>query len=82
APSVPDVPDLVRAFVASMAADVTGTAGDPWRETVALHVRMAGAFLEGALGIDPDSGERELAAIGALDGVSISNRGTFSAAVT
>ena len=78
APTVPDVPDLVRAFVASMAADVTGTAGDPWRETVALHVRIAGAFLQGALGLDADAAERELTLIGALDGVAIANRGTFA----
>ncbi len=80
APSVPDVPDLVRAFVASMAADVTGTAGDPWRETVALHVRIAGAFLRGALGLDADAAEAELAMIAALDGVNISNRGMFAPA--
>ena len=79
APSVPDVPDLVRAFVASMAADVTGTAGDPWRETVALHVRIAGAFLQGALGLDAGAAERDFAIIGALDGVAISSRGTFAA---
>ena len=78
APTVPDVPDLVRAFVTSMAADVTGTAGDPWRETVALHIRIAGAFLQGALGLDADTAERELAAIGGLDGVDISNRGGFA----
>ena len=78
APTVPDVPELVRAFVASMAADVTGTAGDPWRETVALHVRIAGAFLQGALGLDADTAERELAEIGALEGVQIANRGTFA----
>ncbi len=78
APTVPDVPDLVRAFVASMAADVTGTAGDPWRETVALHVRIAGAFLQGALGLDADTAKRELAEIGALEGVQIAKRGTFA----
>ncbi len=78
APSVPDVPDLVRAFVASMAADVTGTAGDPWRETVALHVRIAGAFLRGALDLDANAAKHELAEIAALDGVDISNRGTFA----
>ena len=78
APTVPDVPDLVRAFVASMAADVTGTPGDPWRETVALHVRIAGAFLQGALGLDADAAERELACIGELAGVVVSNRGTFA----
>ena len=78
APTVPDVPDLVRAFVASVAADVTGTPGDPWRETVALHVRIAGAFLQGALGLDADAAERELACIGELAGVVVSNRGTFA----
>ncbi len=77
APRVDDVPDLVRAFVASMAADITGTAGDPWRPTVALHVRILGAFLDGALGIDTQTATDELRAIGALDGVTVASRGAF-----
>lgn len=78
APHVEEIPDLVRAFVASMSADVTGTSGDPWRPTVALHVRILGGFLNGALGIDEDLAQAEFAAVDELEGVTISNRGTFS----
>lgn len=79
APQVEEIPDLVRGFVASMSADVTGTSGDPWRPTVALHVRILGAFLNGALEIDGDLAHAELAAVDELEGVTISNRGAFVA---
>lgn len=78
APDVEAIPEIVRQFVASMAADVTGTAGDPWRDTVALHVRILGAFLDGALGIDVETAHRELAAVHELEGVTVANRGLFA----
>lgn len=78
APQVDDLPDLVRDYVVSMAADVTGTAGDPWRDTVALHVRILAAFLDGALAIDVDAATRELDTIAALPGVSVEHRGSFA----
>ncbi|MBK5288574.1 MAG: prolyl oligopeptidase family serine peptidase [Acidimicrobiia bacterium] len=77
APHVEGVPDLVRAFVASMAADITGTAGDPWRPTVALHAQLLGAFLEGALGIDAIGATNQFAAIGEVLGVTVDARGGF-----
>jgi len=76
---VTDLPDLVRDYVVSMAPDVTGTAGDPWRETVALHVRILGGFLAGALAIDTDTATHELDTIAELPGVSVESRGTFTA---
>ncbi len=77
APHVEGVPDLVRAFVESMATDITGTAGDPWRPTVALHARMLGAFLEGALGIDPVGAREHFTAIAETPGVRVDARGDF-----
>ncbi len=77
APHVEGVPDLVRAFVESMAADITGTAGDPWRPTVTLHAQMLGAFLDGALQIDPTGASDHFAAIGDMTGVSVEARGGF-----
>ena len=77
APSVEGIPDIVREFVASMAADITGTAGDPWRPTVALHTRILGAFLDGALAIDVDGAQRELTAVAELPGVRVEARGAF-----
>lgn len=77
APHVEGVPELVRAFVESMAADITGTAGDPWRPTVTLHARLLGAFLAGALGIDRGVAADELEAIATLPGVQVDVRGSF-----
>ncbi len=77
APQVPDVPDLVRGFVASMGPDVTGVAGEPWRSTVLQQLETLAAFLTGALGIDAAAGARELAAVGAASGVELSVRGGF-----
>jgi hypothetical protein len=79
APQVEGIPDLVREFVLSMGADVTGTVGDPWRETVAQQVSVLGAFLAGALGLDSHGAAAELAAVGAAPGVTVSTRGGFPA---
>ena len=40
-----------------MAADVTGTPGDPWRPTVGLHLRTLGDWLDEVL--DRESAGRE-----------------------
>ncbi len=77
APGVDGLADVVHEYVRSMAADVTGTAGDPWRDTVALHVRILAAFLDGALGLDADTATRELDAVSTLPGVRVVHRGTF-----
>jgi predicted dienelactone hydrolase len=78
APQVEGLPAVVHEYVASMAADVTGTAGDPWRDTVALHVRILAAFLDGALEIDVEPATLELEAVSELPGVTVSRRGSFS----
>ena len=49
APQVEGIPDLVLGFVMSMATDVTGTAGEPWRPTVALHLEILGGWLDDVL---------------------------------
>jgi predicted dienelactone hydrolase len=79
APQVDGVPDLVLQFVASMSADVTGTAGDPWRETVALHLGILAAFLAIALDIDAAAGTAELADIAARPGVTQAHRSDLAA---
>ena len=80
APNVEGLPDFVKDYLDSMAADITGTPGDPWRDTVALHVRILAAFLNGALAIDVDVAAREVAEISAQSGVTVSERGSFRAA--
>jgi predicted dienelactone hydrolase len=67
---VEGLPDIVAAFLASMADQVTGRAGEPWRPTVGLHLRILGAWLDDVLGTDPDAAARELAAIAELPGVT------------
>ena len=68
---VQGVPDIVAAFLASMADQVTGRAGDPWRPTVGLHLRILGAWLDDTFGIDAAGAARELAAVGELPGVAV-----------
>ena len=68
---VDGVPEIVAAFLASMADQITGRAGDPWRPTVGLHLRILGAWLDEVFGLDPAGAARELAAIGELPGVSV-----------
>jgi predicted dienelactone hydrolase len=46
APQVEGLPDLVGDFLASLADQVTGRAGDPWRPTVGLHLRALGEWLD------------------------------------
>ena len=79
APQVEGLPDFVWDYVNSMAADITGTAGDPWRETVALHVQILAAFLDSALAIDVDNGALAIDAISQRSGVTVSQRGSFAA---
>ena len=76
APHVEGIPDLVREFIASMSADVTGTAGDPWRSTVAQQIRILGAFLSGALDIDAEFAAQEFSAVAALPGVTLTEGAT------
>ncbi len=68
---VDGLPDIVTAFLASMADQVTGRAGDPWRPTVALHLRILGAWLDEVLQLDPAGAARELDAVGGLPGVAV-----------
>ena len=70
APKVPGLPDLVTAFLHSLADQVTGTAGDPWRPTVSLHLRILGAWLDEILDRDPARARRELESISEMPGVT------------
>ena len=69
ATQVEGIPDIVAMFLASMADQITGRAGDPWRPTVGLHLRILGAWLDELFDLDPAGAARELAVIGALPGV-------------
>ena len=73
---VEGVPDLVRDFVHGMAAQVTGTIGDPWRPTVGLHLRILGTWLDEVTGRDIDGARAVLAGIGGETGVISRETGT------
>jgi pimeloyl-ACP methyl ester carboxylesterase len=49
APQVGGLPEIVFEYLQSMAADVTGTAGDPWRPTLAAHLETLGDWLDEVL---------------------------------
>jgi predicted dienelactone hydrolase len=71
ATQVDGIPDIVAMFLASMADQITGRAGDPWRPTVGIHLRILGAWLDELFDIDPAGAAQELAAIGARPGVAV-----------
>ncbi len=69
APQVAGIPDLVVGFVSSMAADVTGTPGDPWRPTVGLHLEILGGWLDEVTGTVAQG--RGLAPVAGRPGVTV-----------
>lgn len=70
APQAEGVPDLVVDYLQSLADQVTGTAGDPWRPTVGLHLRILGSWLDSVLGRDAAQARRELDEVTSTPGVS------------
>lgn len=56
-PQVDGLPEFVHDTVTAMASNVTGTAGDPWRPTVALHLELVAVWLRGTLdgAVHPDT---------------------------
>lgn len=71
APQAEGLPDLVVDYLQTLADQVTGTAGDPWRPTVGLHLRLLGAWLDLVLGHDAVRGQRELDEVSRAPGVSM-----------
>ena len=71
APKVEGIPEIISEFLQSMAHQVTGTAGDPWRPTVGLHLRILGAWLDEVLERDAAGARRELDAIARTPGVQM-----------
>lgn len=79
APQVEGLPDFVRDFVLSLADQVTGRAGDPWRPVVGLHLRVLGAWLDEMLDRDAERARRDLRDISALPGVTSRSASTSRA---
>jgi predicted dienelactone hydrolase len=74
APRVDGLPDIVVDFLASLADQVTGTAGEPWRPTVGLHLRILGAWLDELFDRDRDRARRDLDEVGQVPGVVTAGR--------
>jgi predicted dienelactone hydrolase len=71
APQVEALPDLVADYLRSLADQVTGRAGDPWRPTVGLHVRILGAWLDEVFDRNVDEARRDLEAVRRTAGVTM-----------
>jgi pimeloyl-ACP methyl ester carboxylesterase len=71
APRVAGLPDLVADFLRSLADQVTGRAGEPWRPTVGLHLRILGAWLDELFDRDVDRARHDLDEVAHRAGVSV-----------
>ena len=69
-PQVDGLPEFVHETVSAMAADVTGTPGDPWRPTVALHLELVTVWL----GTTLDGGDTPGRLAAVLDGHRATHR--------
>jgi predicted dienelactone hydrolase len=71
APQVDGLPDLVADFLQSLADQVTGRTGDPWRPTVGLHLRILGAWLDELFDRDTDRARRDFDDVARTAGVEM-----------
>jgi predicted dienelactone hydrolase len=71
APQVEGLPDLVADFLRSLADQVTGRTGDPWRPTVGLHLRILGAWLDELFDRDTDRARRDFDDVARTAGVEM-----------
>ncbi len=74
APSVPDLPPIVREYLRSTAAGSSGDDARPWREVVQVEVEVAWAFLEVALDLDRVAGLETARRLARTDGVRLHQR--------
>jgi predicted dienelactone hydrolase len=74
APRVPDLPQNLRDYLESTAADTREPGMRSWREAVALQARIAAGFLDEVLGIDPGRGAGTLGAVAADPAVTLQRR--------
>jgi len=69
-PQVHGLPDMVRDYLDTLAEQVTGRAGDPWRPTVGLHLGVLGAWLDEVLDREGDHTRRGLDDVCQVPGVT------------
>jgi predicted dienelactone hydrolase len=71
APRVEGLPDLVGDYLQSLADQVTGRTGDPWRPTVGLHLRILGAWLDELFDRDVARARRDFSEVAQTAGVEM-----------
>jgi predicted dienelactone hydrolase len=75
APQIEGLPELIGDFLHDLADQVTGRAGDPWRPTVRLHLRVLGAWLDEVLDRDREQARRDLDEVRQIPGVTMQQTG-------
>jgi predicted dienelactone hydrolase len=71
---VPDLPDIVRQYLAATSADAGAPGVMTWRELMRVQVEAAWAFLDVVLGLDPDRGWAAVSALESARGVELRRR--------
>ena len=71
---VPDVPPMVRDYLAFTALGSQSADGRTWRELLAVQIAAIWAFLQVALKIDPEAGSAEADRLEATSGVVLRRR--------
>jgi len=71
APQVEGLPDLVGEYLRGLAEQVTGRAGDSWRPTVGLHLRVLGAWLDDIFDRDRHQARLDLEEVRQTPGVTV-----------
>jgi predicted dienelactone hydrolase len=74
AEQVPDLPPIVREYLLSTASGSVGPDALPWRSLMAVQVTAAWAFLQVALGLDPDRGAATAAVLAGTRGIRLEQR--------
>ncbi|MFZ4718493.1 MAG: alpha/beta hydrolase family protein [Ilumatobacteraceae bacterium] len=74
APQVVGLPQLVHDYLTATAAENRIEGGRPWRELQRDQVRLAWAFLQVALRIDPSAGEAAADRLAAAPGLTLQRR--------
>lgn len=74
ADDVPDLPDLVRQYLAAAVDAAAGGTLRPWRELLAEQIRVISAFLDITLDIDRARGEAAARMVADLPGLTLQRR--------
>jgi hypothetical protein len=71
---LPDLPDIVRQYLASTSADAGAPGVMTWRELMRVQVTAAWAFLDVVLDLDAERGHTAVAELESVQGVRLQRR--------